>query len=110
MRVIDTLPSMPNMWRVIRIDPFGKEMEEGLINVEVTMANWSQKVSAGNVSSFPIISRFSQNRRLNSTPGPEGFQSLTTKPGASVGPYELYQPVKMFKGNNVNSMCFLSIK
>ena len=100
MRVIDTMPSMPNMWKVKRVDAYGKETEEGYISVETTMENWSQKVHAGTTATFPIISRFSQNRRLNSTPGPEGFQSFH-KPGTSEEPYDMFQPIRMLRGKDV---------
>ncbi|XP_019857159.1 PREDICTED: uncharacterized protein LOC105314219 isoform X1 [Amphimedon queenslandica] len=108
MRVIDTMPPMPNMWKVKRIDAYGKETEEGYISIESTMENWSQKVQAGTTATFPIISRFSQNRRLNSTPGPEGFQSLR-KPGTSEEPYDMFQPVRMLRVNSPRPVIIMGV-
>lgn len=99
LKVINTMPVVNNMWKVIKVNSYGHEKEEGLVTIEQTVNQW--KVSAGTSSSFP--SRFAANRRLNSQPGPELFHSL---PFPNTGcPYDLYQPVKMFKGIIINDDC-----
>lgn len=103
LKVIDTMPPVNNMWKVIRINLYGEERDEGYVSIEQNMINW--KATPGNSSSFPAVSRFSANRRLNSQPGPELFRSLHTTTSNSGSPYDIYQPVTKYTSKHINKLC-----
>ena len=92
-KVIDTLPAgMGKFWRVIHIDAYGNDKEEGFVPIEncLSETNFISPIT----SSLPNIFR-SSAKRLNSHPGPEAFHSLRND---IHNVYELYQPIKFVKG------------
>lgn len=95
-KVIDSFPDgVKNMWRVKKINPYGTEEDEGYIPIDVCSSDsWEQGTLSSN--SLPAIFRFPLAKRLNSSPGPDTIQSLRE---AQSNINDLYQPIKMIKGN-----------
>ena len=99
--VIDSYPEgQKNMWYVKRINQYGTEEEEGYIPLDVQM-EWGDQPHLTSYS-LPAFFRFPLARRLNSSPGPDTFQTLRENQSNIT---DLYKPVREIKGMNLDVSC-----